>query len=266
MRFGMTAEEAKEDARFNRSSGGFIKYLKDGNTTFRILQEPNEWIHYAEHFNPGGFAFPCNGEPDCPGCTSNVEKMKGTSPQVAFNVQEGEYTNVYKIPRRLADKFMLRFDRLNTLTDRDYTITKYKNSSNKTDYEVEGESPKPFDFKSVELRDIESLLQQAWDDSWGDSEKVAATKRKAQEGEQAQQVKQQVEKREAEQDERPPSEPKAEQNTQAAGAGEDEFDEEDLRKMDLIDLVRLCDKQGVTLPNGLKSSDEVVDWLKANQS
>ena len=39
-----------------------MKYLKDGDQTLRILQEPDAWKYYWEHFNPSGFPFPCSGE------------------------------------------------------------------------------------------------------------------------------------------------------------------------------------------------------------
>lgn len=292
MRFGVSADEAKEDKRFQKSGGKYINRLKEGDNTLRILQEPKEWLHFAEHFNPTGFSFPCNGEDNCPGCTSTVEKMKGTSPQVAFNAKSGEYVNVYAIPRRLADKLQLRFDRIGTVTDRDYTITKYKNSSDKVDYEVEGDLPAPL-LDVPELRDIEQLLQDAWDESWGDSAKV---RQATEAGIRA------MEKREAEQDDKPPfSQPAAEQHGTVSGVAKDErqdtpakqdpwappaeeekaldeahkqaadapseeivVTEEQLRSMTLGELKEFCTKDGTDLPDRFDTTDEAVDWLLTN--
>lgn len=305
MRFGMSADEAKDDKRFQKSGGGkYINRLKEGDNTLRIVQEPKDWLHFAEHFNPNGFSFPCNGEDACPGCTSTIDKMKSTSPQVAFNALSGEYLNVYSIPRRLADKLMLRFDRLGTITDRAYTITKYKNSSDKVDYEVEGDLPAPL-AEIPELRDIEKLLQDAWDESWGDSAKV---KRATEEGIRA------MEKRESEQDDKPPfSQPDTEQRAVVSGEAKTEapadplgqYDkdpwappsepmkqglteselkaldeahkqaaempseevvvtEEQLRSMTLGELQQFCKSDGTDLPDRFDTTDEAVDWLLTN--
>jgi len=73
VRFGKSKTEAAEEP--GRGGGGdFIRYLKDGSTTFRILQEQDEWVYFWEHFSPAGFSFPCPRSADdpvemCPGCT-----------------------------------------------------------------------------------------------------------------------------------------------------------------------------------------------------
>ena len=37
----------------------YLRYFKNAETTFRVLQEPDEWVDYWEHFNPNGYPFPC---------------------------------------------------------------------------------------------------------------------------------------------------------------------------------------------------------------
>jgi len=76
MRFTKTADEAEKDSRSTGTTGNFMKYLKDGEQTIRILQEPEEWKYYWEHYNPSGYPFPCTNEADCPGCNSDLEEMK----------------------------------------------------------------------------------------------------------------------------------------------------------------------------------------------
>src|SRR4249919_133666 len=106
MRFGKSAKEAKKEPA-KGGSGDFMRYIKDGDQTFRILQEQEDWVYYWEHYNPMGYSFPCNDtDPDnpnpegCPGCSSDVEKMKVPSRKIAFNVLQSyngqEYVNVYK--------------------------------------------------------------------------------------------------------------------------------------------------------------------------
>jgi hypothetical protein len=108
MRFSKSAEEAEKDTRTS-AGGSFIKYLKDGDQTLRILQEPDEWRYYWEHFNPSGFPFPCSNESDCPGCNSDLEKMKKVQRRAAFNAWDGQYHNVWKIPNTVAEKLKVRY-------------------------------------------------------------------------------------------------------------------------------------------------------------
>src|SRR4249919_230048 len=104
MRFGKSKDEAQEEPGRGGGGGDFIKYLKEGNTTFRILQEQEEWKYYWEHFSPEGYSFPCPRDVDdpiemCPGCSSDNEKMKKVSRKIAFNALHSfngtEYVDVF---------------------------------------------------------------------------------------------------------------------------------------------------------------------------
>lgn len=273
MRFALTANEAEKDPRNSSSSAGgdWIRYLKNGDTTFRILQEPKDWKTFWQHFNPGGFSFPCNGEPTCPGCTSDVERMRSTTKRAIFNVLEVRdgtpYVNVYEIPMRVHDKLMNRFARLDTITDRDYTITKYKTSGDKVDYDVEGDLPSPL-VGEYELRDVEQMLQEAYDKSWGDPSVSAATKEQAAASQKDSEVAAKVAAhKEAvqRQMERPPSEPEAKQDTTASGE-DTVITEAELRAMPLIRLLKFCDSNGLDVPEGLDAVDAIVDWMMQPQS
>ena len=75
MKFGQQYNQEEEST----GSSDFLRYFKKDRpeTTFRVLQEPEEWIDYWEHFNPGGYPFPCTRDKqNCPGCKSANEKMK----------------------------------------------------------------------------------------------------------------------------------------------------------------------------------------------
>src|SRR6185503_5712199 len=172
VRFGKSKEEAEREP--NRAGGGggdLIKYLQEGDTTFRIMDEPNEWAYYWEHFSPEGFSFACNDEDDCPGCTSDSEKMKKVSRKIAFNVlqsyQGRDYVNVYKVGPMVTEKLENRYQRLDTLKDRDYTIRKYKTSADRWDFDVEGNTPTPVDFSQYEKKNVEKMLLEQWQEHWG---------------------------------------------------------------------------------------------------
>jgi hypothetical protein len=262
MRFGKSAAEAAEEP--NRAGGGgdFIRYLKEGDNTFRILQEPDEWVYYWEHFSPMGFSFPCNNEDDCPGCTSDNEKMKKVTRKIAFNALNSfngvEYVNAWKIGTTVADKLENRYKRFGTVTDRDYTITRYKSSGDRWDFDVEGSTPTPVDKREEEWKDIEELLQRSWDEAWGDPKQAEAntlgSAERSEEEAPAPRAKRPTIAPQKK-DEEPPSEPEV------------VYQESDLRAMDHGVLVKLVKAEmDLTPPASLKTSDQVVDWMMDLQS
>jgi hypothetical protein len=261
VRFGKSAAEAAEEP--SRGSGGdFIKYLKDGDTTMRILQEPDEWVYWWEHFSPAGFSFPCPRGADepadvCPGCSSDNEKLKKVNRKIGFNVLQSfngvEYVNAFKVGPTVADKLDNRYKRFGTVTDRDYTITRYKTSGDRYDFDVEGNQPAPVDLRKSEWKDLEAMLQQAWDDAWGDPNQAASNRRATEQATQ---------------------EPKSAKVTIAPRAQQEEppfeekvYMEADLRKMDYDDLLKVIkDDMDMIPPSSLTTSNAVVDWLMELQS
>lgn len=259
MRFGKSAAEAAEEPSRAGGSGDFIRYLKEGQTTFRILQEQEEWVYYWEHFSPAGFSFPCprgpeDPEADCPGCDSDNEKMKKVSRKIAFNVLNSfngvEYVNAFKIGPMVADKLENRIKRFGTITDRDYTITKYKGSGDRWDFDVEGDMPSEVNLRKEDWKDIEALLQQAWDDAWGDTDQARANRQPA-----AQAPREEPAAPESKRPTIAPEEPPFEKPEKV-------YQERELRKMEHMELVTLINKDmGLVPPNNLTTSDQVVDWL-----
>lgn len=271
MRFGKSAQEAAEEPARGGGGGDWIKYLRDGDTTFRILQDPDDWTYYWEHFSPAGFSFPCPRSPDdpvemCPGCASDNDKMKKVSRKIAFNVLQGyngnDYVNVYKVSSTLAEKLKNRFARFGTVTDRDYTITKFKTSGDRVDYDLEGNTPTPVDTSKYDLRDIESMLAESYDEQWGNPAQAqanrAGTEQASRETEVAKKVRSLQVAPEVKRED-PPSEPAAQRAEPKA------VREEDLRQMIPDDLRILCKEQGIDLPGELQASDDIVDWLMSTQ-
>lgn len=272
MKFGKSAKEAENEQSRGGFSGDFIRYLKDGDTTLRILQDPDDWTYWWEHFSPAGFSFPCprgadDPVEDCPhGCASDNEKISKVNRKIGFNVLASvngqEYVNAFKVGPTVADKLKNRYARLDTLTDRDYTITRYKTGADRWDFDVEGHTPSPVDLARYELKNIEEMLQQSYEEAWGDGPQARANQMASEEvtvGPKGQQVT--VHKAKATiapQKAAPASEePPFEEKTYA---------EEDLRAMGLEDLLVLVKaNMGVQVPDGYSTSDEVVDWLLAQQ-
>jgi hypothetical protein len=266
MKFGRSAQEAAQEPSRSGGSGDFIRYLKEGSTTLRILQEPEEWLYYWEHFSPGGFSFPCprgvdDPKDDCPGCSSDNEKMSKVSRKIAFNVLTSfngtEYVNGFKIGPMVGEKLENRFKRLGTLTDRNYTITKYKTSQDRWDFDVEGDTPTPVDLRKEEWKDIEALLAQSYDDAWGDPSQAQANLRASNQPVATTQEVNSSPKRPtiapAPKQEEPPF--------------EQTYQESDLRAMDRDTLVNLIQTDmKMVAPSTLRTSDAIVDWLMELQS
>ena len=266
MRFGKNATEAAEEPSRGGAGGKFMRYLKDGDNTMRILQEPDEWTYYWEHFSPGGFSFPCPRAADdpienCPGCSSDNEKMKKVNRRIAFNVLHSfngtEYVDVMKVGNMVADKLENRYKRFGTVTDRDYTITRYKGSGDRYDFDVEGSTPTPIDLRKEEWKDPEELLQQAWDDAWGDPNQAAANRQATEAAAKPVMSRPTIAPAPKVQSAEPPSEPQEEKT----------FQEADLRKMDRDLLINLIgEEMQLPVPATLKTTDAIVDWLMALQA
>jgi hypothetical protein len=265
MRFGKSAEEAAEEPSRGGGGGNFIRYLKEGDNTFRILQEPTEWKYYWEHFSPAGFSFPCPRDKDdpkdmCPGCSSDNERMAKVSRKIAFNILHSyngnEYVDVMKIGPMVSEKLDNRYKRFGTVTDRDYTITKYKTGADRWDFDVEGNNPTPVDLRKEEWKDIEAMLQQAWDDAWGDPNQAQANLQASNTPAAPTAAR------------RPTIAPApAEQPSEPPFEEEKAYNEADLRSMDFAGLVTLIqDEMKMSPPTTLRDSNAVVDWLMELQS
>lgn len=261
MRFGKSTAEYESEP--SGGDGAFIKYLRKGDNEIQILDEYDDWVWYWEHYNPGGYPFPCLEEDreHCPGCTSHIEKMQTRSRRAAFNAYDGKYTNVWKVPKTVAEKLKNRYDRLGTITDRAYVITQIKNDRGFYDYDIEGQEALDFDKAESEKhkRVPGELLEQAWNDAWGDPKVAANTQQKAAEAAVADEVKTKLETAQsAPVDEDPPwaAEKKDEKD-------ETVFSEAELRAMSPSKLIKLCKIEGVgeVPPEFRASSDLIVDWM-----
>jgi len=262
MRFGKSSEEYESEPK-GSSTGDFIKYMKLGDNKLQILDEYENWVWYWEHYNPGGWPFPCmeDDREHCPGCQSKNEKMQKASRKVAFNAYDGQYTNVWKIPKTVAEKLKTRYDRLGTITDRSYVITQIKNDRGFYDYDIES------DAKMVENNEVDAyrktpgdLLAKAWNDAWGDAKTAAATTSAVAQAAVEDEVKTKIAAESKPQIEEDP--PWAAEKTDEK-ADDNVFSEAELRSMTPAKLIKLCKIEGVgTVPDELTASaDLIVDWM-----
>jgi len=175
LKFGKSWEDVQNEPV---NTGDFMRYFKQDDTVLRLIEEPSSWVGFWEHFNPNGFSFPCNSEDraNCPGCQSDNQKMKKASRKIAINVIDGDRVAVYKFPKTLADKLANRHSHIGTVTDRDYRIFKLKSrnsdGSTKVDYDVEGMEKVSVDLSKYEPMDVEKMLVESYEQSWGSNGKA----------------------------------------------------------------------------------------------
>jgi len=257
MRFGKSAAEA--EAEPGRGGGGdqsWMRYFKLGDNWLHIADEPDKWVYYWEHYNPGGNPYPCtNDRETCPGCTSEDEKVRKASRKIAFNAYDGQYTSVWKVPKTVADMLKMRYERNGTVTNRPYVITQFKKDNGFYGYDVEGQdqSPLPSDVENY-LKDPEDLLAAAYDEAWGSSDKAKVTSIKAKQASREADLQQQIAAEQAK------TKPKIQRSEPQE---EKVVTEEELRAMEPWDLVKLCKEEGYgEVPSEhAESTDSIVDWM-----
>jgi len=263
MKFGKSAAEAAEEPSRGGAGGNWIRRLKEGRQTMRFLQEPENWTYYWEHFSPAGFSFACNNEEDCPGCTSDNEKMKKVERRIACNILHSfngvEYVDVIKFGNTVKDKLNNRAQRLGTITDRDYTIDKYKTSGDRWDFDIEGGDKTQINIGEFTLKDVEAMLAEEWNERWGDPNQAAANRQVTDTAPASKMV-----------DRKPKAMTIAPQPAVVASEEppfEPTYQESDLRSKTYEDLLLLVKKDmDMAPPATLTTTDQVVDWLMDLQS
>ena len=166
---------------------GYLRTFKDGkDCRVRFISDPEEWLKYREHYSQETKYFPCTQENDCPGCTSENERMQYASRKYIAQViivqedganDEGKVRAV-KLTVDLANRLVNKADRNGgTLTNRDYTIIRIGNDKNTT-YDVEVEDKSNVDLSKFEQVDVEAILNQMYESAWGSpSEKKEETQK-----------------------------------------------------------------------------------------
>lgn len=160
-RFGETAEAY--DQRRGNEDDVWIKGFREGDTRIRFLQPTKDWVTYREHFAQEIKMFmPCSEEPDCPCCESEYEKTRNRSRKYAVNtLDETGRHGVHKVGSRMRRVLKGREERLTSITDRDYVISR-SGSGMDTVYDIDpGEKYEIEDLP--DLHDIGELINEAYE-------------------------------------------------------------------------------------------------------
>lgn len=149
------------------SGGGPLSWIPKEGRTVRFLTEPDDWFGFYEHYDETiRKSYPCI-EGDCPGCNTD---QKRTFRYVANALDiETDKVIALQLPKSLANRLTARYERNDTLMDRDYELFKTGEKLD-TEYDLNPEAPKRRAMNKYTLLDLGALLQEAWNLIWGDSD------------------------------------------------------------------------------------------------
>jgi hypothetical protein len=138
---------------------------EDEPVKVRFLQNPDEWMIFYEHYVPDSKMFVPALDPD-PLSSHPDERVRRTSLRHMANVLNIETMQVQllKMNQDLTNRLMMRFNRYENLTDRNYEIVR-SGTGLQTVYDIEPDDPEPMDLArfSSKLHDMTLFLLQEAD-------------------------------------------------------------------------------------------------------
>jgi hypothetical protein len=152
------------------SGGAWIKYIpKNGSMNVRFIQEPEHWVNYVEHFDSTARrSFPCNGEAGCPGCAGGERK---SSRYLANAVDRDNNDRVIplQLPKDLANRLVIRYERNGTLTDRDFELSRAGDGLD-TVYDLDAGPVDRAKIDKYKPLDLLKTLEDAYNEVFGDGD------------------------------------------------------------------------------------------------
>jgi hypothetical protein len=151
----------KVKASLKRGGGmGLIQGIPTDGITVRFLTEPDEWLGYFEYFDSDSNAF----VPMVMG--EQLPKKQRASHRYLANavvVSDGPMQDkvvALKMAKTLAVSMMAKYDKYDTLLDRDYEMDRIGEGLDTT-YDVTPDPPSKRNLKKYDLHDLEDVLLKA---------------------------------------------------------------------------------------------------------
>lgn len=145
-----------------------IANIPEEGIQVRFLTEPTEWFEYFEHYDDtrsGSYYFPCSE--GCEFCAENPNARASKRYLVSAVDTEDNRVLALKLPLSVASSLMKKYDRYQTIMDRDYYLSK-EGSGLDTEYDITPEPPSKFNVAKFDLIDAEAILTSALDDGGDD--------------------------------------------------------------------------------------------------
>lgn len=168
LRGGKVGSVTKLKKSLKKSSGGgmMITNIPAEGMMLRFITEPDEWVEFFEHYDEANKRMMLCTD-DCEYCA----EKKRPSKRYLSNAVDVEDSKVValKLPVTAASQVMKKYERYNTLLDRDYSILK-EGTGLDTEYDVNPEAPSRFNMKKYEPFDLWDVLTKMLEDQSDDAE------------------------------------------------------------------------------------------------
>lgn len=139
------------------NAGALTRIADKQELKVRFLEEPDTWVQYPEHYVQGQGFFPCSEGGTCSGCADGIRASK----RFLVNAVDLEEKKVIALvlPYSLAAELAKKYDRFNTLLDRQYDLSRQGAGKNDTTYSVDYHEPRRFDPSRYDLFDLLEVLE-----------------------------------------------------------------------------------------------------------
>lgn len=148
-------KEVHAAMRGGKNSGNFLR-LKDGNRIkVHFLTEMDQWERGFYHYYNEKFLW-CSRRDDCPACEADNKPNRVW----LANVLERETgkVSVLQVPYTISEQLADKDEKYETITDRDYEISRKGAGKNDTRYSLDWDSPRSFNAKRYKLIDIAASI------------------------------------------------------------------------------------------------------------
>lgn len=145
------------------SGGGvFVKTVPvDDSIMVRFIDEPEEWFGYYEHYDAVRKYFPCV-EGGCPGCADS-ENRRSFRYLANIVLLDEKRVVPLKLTKDLANQLFARYEKYNTLRDREYELSRTGSGMKDTNYMAAPEPVSKFNYGPYEAMDLEKVLSDMLD-------------------------------------------------------------------------------------------------------
>lgn len=152
----------KKTLQKGSGGGAWIKWIpKNGSMNVRFIQEPEEWVNYVEHYDTTlRTSYPCNGEQSCPGCMSGERKSHRYLAN-AVNLDDNERVVPLQLPKDLANRLVVKYEKWGTLLDRDIELTRSGDGLD-TVYDLDADVPSRRKMDKYQALDLLKVLDDAY--------------------------------------------------------------------------------------------------------
>lgn len=153
----VSSVKALKSSLKKNSGAAFMKRVPgDDSLNVRFLTEPDEWYEYHEYFTEKDKFFPATEgmDPDVVRELGNPSKRFLCQ---AVDIDENAVIPLV-LPKSLAQSLMKKYDKYQTLMDRDYELVR-EGTGFDTTYEAIPEAPTKFNARKFELIDLLEVLE-----------------------------------------------------------------------------------------------------------